>query len=164
MGTPENSVLSVRRSIFIKSSPERVWREFLSFDRMNLWWGKVLGLTKAGTSQGQHLVTYEPRVGGRLEMAVDWDGKRVRYGGPIVTFATNSELTMENDWIPNLGWKMPTFITLRLSPVLGGTLVELFHYGFEHVGGDYSADHAGYEQGWGMTQLNALKEIAEAGA
>jgi len=85
----------------------------------------------------------------------------VRYGGPIVVFDANSQFTIENDWMPNRGWKQPTYLTVRLSPVLEGTLVELFHHGFEHVGGDVGAEHAGYEQGWGMLQLNALKEIAE---
>lgn len=47
------------------------------------------------------------------------------------------------------------------TAALGGTLVELFHYGFERTGGDVGAEHAGYETGWGMTQLSALKEIVE---
>jgi hypothetical protein len=71
------------------------------------------------------------------------------------------ELTFENDWIPNRGWAMPTFMTLRLSAGLDGTLVELFHYGFEHTGPDASAEHAGYETGWGMMQLSALKTLVE---
>jgi hypothetical protein len=58
----------------------------------------------AGTSNGQRLVVYEPRVGGRIEMEVSWDGEQG---------------------------------------------------GFEHVG----AEHAGYETDWGMTQLNALREV-----
>ena len=52
-------------------------------------------------------------------------------------------------------------MTVRLTPVLDGTLVEIFHYGFERTGGDVAAEHAGYEQGWGMTQLSALKRISE---
>jgi uncharacterized protein YndB with AHSA1/START domain len=94
-------------------------------------------------------------------MAVDWDGARVKYGGEIMDFVPGRELTFRNDWIPNQGWKAPTLITIRLSPALDGTLVELFHYGFEHTGGDVGAEHAGYEQGWGMTQLNALKALVE---
>ena len=94
-------------------------------------------------------------------MEVNWDGEPVRYGGPIVVFAANSQFTIENDWMPNRGWKQPTYLTVRLSPVLEGTVVELFHHGFEHVGGDVGAEHARYEQSWGMLQLNALKEIAE---
>jgi hypothetical protein len=52
-------------------------------------------------------------------------------------------------------------MTLRLTPALGGTLVELFHHGFEHVGGDVAGEHEGYEQGWGMLQLSSLKAVVE---
>lgn len=159
---PEDSVLRVRRSIHVKAPPNRVWQEFTSFERVNAWWGARAGDPEAGTSKGQYLLEYEPRVGGRAVMAVDWDGKRVSYGGEIKVFDAARELTFENDWIPNQGWAMPTHITLRLSPALDGTLVELFHHGFERTGGDAGAEHAGYEQGWGMTQLNALKAAVEA--
>lgn len=158
---PEASPLRVRRSILIQAAPARVWREFESLDRMNGWWGKASGSAEAGTSQGQWLDAYEPREGGDIRMAVMWDGARVSYGGTIKRFALGRELTFENDWIPNRGWKAPTFITLRLTTALGGTLVELFHHGFERTGGDTATEHAGYEQGWGMTQLMALKKAAE---
>lgn len=159
--TPEASPLRVRRSILIAASPERVWREFETQERMSGWWGAVTGSPEAGTQQGQWLDVYEPREGGAIRMAVMWDAERVSYGGTIKVFAAAREFTFENDWIPNRGWKAPTYITLRLTPALGGTLVELFHHGFERTGGDTAAEHAGYEQGWGMTQLMALKQIAE---
>ena len=95
-------------------------------------------------------------------MAVGRDGKRFRYGGEIKVFDAARDLTFDNDLIPNMGWAAPTYMTLRLLPALGGTLVELFHHGFERTGGDVAVEHAGYEQGWGMTQLNALKAAAEA--
>ena len=59
------------------------------------------------------------------------------------------------------GWAKPTYMTIRLTPALNGTLVELFHHGFEHTGGDVASEHAGYEQGWGMLQLSSLKEVVE---
>jgi uncharacterized protein YndB with AHSA1/START domain len=158
---PEKSILAVRRSIHIKAAPERVWQEFTSFDRMTRWWGVIVGDPKAGTAQGQYLDVFEPKVGGDIRMAVNFDGERVSYGGKIRAFDAAHESTFENDWIPNQGWKAPTYITLRLTPALAGTLVELFHHGFEHTGEDASNDHAGYEQGWGMTQLSALKRIVE---
>jgi uncharacterized protein YndB with AHSA1/START domain len=159
---PEHSVLRVRRSIHIKASPDRVWNEFTTFELMDRWWGARIGDPVAGTSKGQFLLEYTPRVGGRIEMAVDMGGQRVRYGGDIKVFNASRELTFENDWIPNQGWTAPTYVTLRLAPALDGTLVELFHHGFEHTGGDVGAEHAGYEQGWGMTQLSALKAAVEA--
>jgi hypothetical protein len=94
-------------------------------------------------------------------MEVDMGGSPGRYGGTIRTFDKDRELTFENDWIPNQGWKAPTFMTLRLTPALGGTLVELFHHGFEHVGGDVAGEHEGYEQGWGILQLSSLKAVVE---
>ena len=161
MTRPEDSVLKVRRSIHIAEAPQRVWQEFTSKDRMAGWWGATFSKPVAGTSAGQYLVTYEPRLGGQILMEVSMDGEPARYGGVIRLFEVGREFGFENDWIPNRGWKAPTYVTVRLTPALDGTLVELFHYGFERIGGDVAVEHAGYEQGWGMTQLNALKRIVE---
>jgi uncharacterized protein YndB with AHSA1/START domain len=161
MTDPDASVLKVRRSIHIAAPPARVWEEFTAKPRMDRWWGVVRNKAVAGRANGHHLRVYEPKAGGRIEMEVDMDGAPARYGGVIRTFDTECELTFENDWIPNQGWEAPTFITLRLTPVLGGTQVEMFHHGFEHVGGDVAAEHAGYEQGWGMLQLSTLKVVVE---
>ena len=144
---PENSPLRVRRSILIAASAERVWQEFTVHERMNEWWGKRTGTPEAGTSQGQWLDVYEPRLGGAIRMAVMWDGARISYGGSIKVFAASRELTFENDWIPNRGWAAPTFVTIRLNPKMNGTLTELFRYGFERTGRDVAAEHAGYETG-----------------
>ena len=164
MSNPDSSILKVRRSIHIAVPPPRVWQEFGSKARMDLWWGKVVGKAEGGQPNGQHLKAYEPRLGGPIEMEVDMDGSPGRYGGAIEAFGASRELTFQNDWIPNTGWKAPTYITLRLTPALNGTLVELFHHGFEHVGADATDQHAGYEQGWGMLQLSSLKQVAEAAA
>jgi uncharacterized protein YndB with AHSA1/START domain len=156
------SILVVRRSIHINAQPARVWEEFASFERMNLWWGLTTGIPEAGTPKGQRLIRYEPSVGGRIEMEVVFNGAAMRYGGPIVVFELGRELTFECDWIPNQGWLRPTYLTIRLRPELGGTLVELFHHGFERTGKQGSDEHAGYEGGWNMTQLNALKALVKS--
>jgi uncharacterized protein YndB with AHSA1/START domain len=158
---PEDSPLRVRRSILIMATPEAVWRAFENMKRMGEWWGVISGTPEAGTPKGQWLDEYDPREGGAIRMAVIMDGDRAAYGGAIRIFSPARELTFENDWIPNDGWAASTFVTLRLTPSLGGTLVELFHHGFERTGGDVAATHAGYEQGWGMTQLAALKAVVE---
>lgn len=158
---PEDSFLRVRRSILIDANPDTIWRAFSAKAEMDKWWGKMIGTPEAGESSGQWLDVYEPREGGRVVMAVMMDGERTTYGGAIKTFAPARELTFENDWIPSQGWAAPTYITLRLTPALGGTLVELFHHGFERIGGDAADMHAAFEQGWGMTQLDALKELFE---
>ena len=156
------SILVVRRSIHIHASPDRVWKEFSDFKRMNGWWGITLGPPEAGKSNGQVLRVYEPCLGGRIEMEVLFNGQPVRYGGKIIVFEPGRELTFECDWIPNQGWLTPTLLTIRLTPALDGTLVELMHHGFERTGDNGSEDHAGYEGGWGMTQLSALRKVAQA--
>lgn len=142
--------LAVRRSIHIAAPPERVWQEFETFERMRAWFGV-----------GHSLLEYEPREGAEVLLEVEIDGVPMRYGGPILVFDPPRELTFENDWKPNQGWEQPTLITLRLTPVLDGTLVELFHHGFEHVGGDIGYEHRGYESGWTMRQLEALRHAVE---
>jgi uncharacterized protein YndB with AHSA1/START domain len=164
MSGADHGVLVVRRSIHIMAPPERVWQQFASFDRLNRWWGIIIGEPEAGRANGQRLLAYEPKKGGRIEMEVTFKGAGLRYGGVIVVFDPGRELTFESDWIPNQGWLRPTLITLSLVPALGGTLVELTHHNFEATGVRASDDHAAYEAGWGMTQLNALREVVNAAA
>jgi len=142
--------LAVRRSILINAPPDRVWKEFESFERMKAWFGV-----------GHSLLKYEPREGAQVLLEVEIHGSMMKYGGPIVVFEPGRELTFENDWIPNQGWEKPTLITLRLTPVLDGTLVELFHHAFERVGGDVGHEHRGYEGGWTMRQLETLRSAIE---
>ena len=53
-------------------------------------------------------------------------------------------------------------MTVRLTPALGGTLVELFHHALEQTGPAAAEDHAGFEGGWTLRQLEALRAIVEA--
>jgi uncharacterized protein YndB with AHSA1/START domain len=147
----EIGVLAVRRSVLIKADPERIWQEFETLERMRGWFGT-----------GHTLVEYEPRAGGKVLLEVDPDGSGMRqYGGAITVFDPGRELTFENDWIPNDGWQAPTLITLRLTPALDGTLVELFHHAFEGVGPNAADEHLGYEGGWTTRQLEALRNAVE---
>src|SRR5450432_2998949 len=116
MSNPDNSILEVRRSIHISAPPQRVWQAFTTHDRMNRWWGAIISEPVAGTPAGQKLVTYEPKRDGRVVMEVGMNGSPVRYGGVIKVFEADRELGFENDWIPNQGWKAPTFVTVRLTP------------------------------------------------
>ena len=146
MATPVGG-LSVRRSIWIDAPRERVWEELESFDRMKCWYGT-----------GHTLVSYEPRVGGLVETDAGTDaGEPLRFVGRVTAFDPPNELTFEQDWVGH-GWPEPMLITIRLTALRGGTLVELFHHGFERLGDDAAENHRGFEGGWGMTQLEALLE------
>jgi uncharacterized protein YndB with AHSA1/START domain len=141
MGT-EIGPFAVRRSIWIDAPPENVWQEFESFELMADWYGT-----------GHALVKYEPEVGGWVE--TDAGGEGLRFAGRVTVFDPGRELTFEQQWLDH-DWTAPSLITLRLTPVRGGTLVELFHHGFERVGGDPGELLRGFENGWTLLQLEAL--------
>jgi uncharacterized protein YndB with AHSA1/START domain len=144
--------LHVRRSIFIQARPEVVWEEFASFDRLSRW----LGL-------GHTLHALELVVGGGVDMSVPIDGKERHYGGKVLVVEPGRELSFESNWQAPHAWPVPTVWTLRLTPLYEGTLVELFHHGFERLGADAADTLEGYEQGWDVKHLKALRAIVEGG-
>lgn len=144
--------LHVRRSILIHASPARVWQEFETFERFDQWFGR-----------GHLLEVYEPAPGGRVQLSVEIGGKRCPFGGRIVEFDPDRELTYESNWEDSsMRWPVATFHTLRLTPIDGGTLVELFHHGFERLGSSAADTLQGYEAGWDSKHLAALRSVVEA--
>ena len=148
MGT-EIGPLSVRRSIWINATPDRVWQEFESLERMQRWYGT-----------GHTLVRYEPVVGAEVDTDAGTldSGEALRFVGRVLVVDPPRELTVEQDWIGH-GWKAPPLITLRLTGIGGGTHVELFHHGFEALGPDAADNHRRFEGGWTMRQLEALRQV-----
>jgi uncharacterized protein YndB with AHSA1/START domain len=145
-------LLSVRRCIYIPAEPARIWQEFTTFERFSRWFGT-----------GHELVQYEPRLGGTVRLRCQLDGAWREFGGPIVTFEPAAELTFEDQWLEHSSWLQPSLVTLRLTPYLAGTLVELFHHGFEQVGPRFAEEHEGYEgSGWDLHHLVNLKAIVTA--
>lgn len=146
----EIGTLAVRRSIMIQATPERVWEEFTSFEKMKAWFGI-----------GHDLTAYEPRVGGEVVTEFDHDGGRARTSGKVLVFDPGRELTFKSNW-EGAGWAAPALVTIRLTPALGGTLIELFHHAIERIGPDAAKQHRGFEGGWTTNHLEALREIVEA--
>lgn len=155
MGT-EIGTFAVRRSAWIKATPERVWQEFESLERMQRWFGT-----------GHTLVAFEPKVGGYVETdaSTDQDGEssEYRFVGQVTVYDSPRELTFEQDWVGH-GWPAPPLVTIRLTPADGGTLVELFHHAFDRLGDATTAAEnlAGFEGGWTNRQVEALRAIVEA--
>lgn len=141
--------LHVRRSAFLGAGCERVWREFGSFERLAAWFG-----------QGHRLETYQPELGGSVLLSIEMDGQPRRFGGEVVVFEPGRELSFSNNWEVD-GWPVPTFITLRLSALYEGCLIELYHHGFERLGAAAAEELAGYEAGWHSRHLEALRMIVE---
>lgn len=144
------SLLHVRRSILIQAPPARVWQEFESFERFSAWFGR-----------GHELHQFEPRLSGPVDMSVELDGEKRHYGGPIIVWEPEREVTFENNWEGPHAWPVPTFFTFRLTPLYDGTAVEIFHHGFERYGADAADYLQGYEEGWDVKHLKALREIIE---
>lgn len=140
--------LSVRRSIWIDALATRVWQEFESLERMQRWFGT-----------GHSLLSYEPVVGAEVVTdAGEHEGEPLRFVGRVVVREPPHELSFEQDWVGR-GWKAPPLVTIRLTPLDDGTLVELFHHGFEVLGPEAAENHRGFEAGWTTRRLEALREI-----
>ena len=143
--------LHVRRSAFLRAAPERVWEEFASFERLAAWFGI-----------GHTLHAYEPKLGAAVELSVELEGVRQHYGGVITVFEPVREVTFDCNWHdPSLAWTVPTVWTLRLTPAYDGTMVEIFHHGFERLGDEGGAQLEGYEEGWDNKHLKALRTLVE---
>ena len=127
------SLLNVRRSVLIKASPAKVWQEFGSFERFAAWFGR-----------GHELHQFEPTLGSPVDLSVVIDGERRHFGGPIIVWEPEREVTFESNWTGPHAWPVPTFFTLRLAPVYDGTLVEIIHHGFERLGPEAAAFIATY--------------------
>lgn len=141
--------LHVRRSIFIETSVSRVWQEFESSERIDRW-----------LNLGHVLHIFEPVVGGKVELSVMIDDEQRYFGGKVVLIEPERELSFESQWYPPNNFPMPTFWTIRLTSLYEGCLVELFHHGFERLG-EAAADYLqGYEDGWGINHLKALRALA----
>ncbi|MEX2245581.1 MAG: SRPBCC domain-containing protein [Dehalococcoidia bacterium] len=155
-----DTALVMRRSIFIKAAPERIWREFESFERMSGWFGG-----QTDTVQ-QRVTRYDAGTGGWMEIEAEWTHEppgSCRLGGKILTFDPPREMTVEwNTFKPDRGWHEPTLVTFRLTPALGGIVVEILQHGFERIGAGGAQHHRDAEGGWNTMELEALRRIVEA--
>ena len=144
------SLLNVRRSILIKAYPARVWLEFGSFESVAAWFGR-----------GHELHQFECKLGGAVDMSVEIEGEKRHYGGPIIVWEPEREVTFESNWEGAHAWPVPTFFTFRLTSLYDETMVEVFHHGFERFGADAAGYLEGYEEGWDVKHLKALRAIVE---
>ena len=147
----EIGVMHVRRSAFIRAAPGRVWQEFASFERLKGWFGR-----------GHTLHRYEPLLGGAVELSVDLEGVRRHFGGPILVFEPEAEVSFACNWSDaDMAWPVPTLWTLRLTPLYDGTHAEILHHGFERLGAEAGDNLEGYEGGWDIKHLKALRSVVE---
>ena len=82
-----------------------------------------------------------------------------RYAYEIMLDLLAPEITFESNWHGAHAWPQPTFFTLRVGALYDATLVEIFHHGFERLGVDAADALEGYESGWDLKHLKALRQI-----
>ena len=146
--------LYVRRALYIEEQPTRIWQKFEARSALNLWYGK-----------GQSIDAFVQGADGYVELSVDIDNVRARFGGPTVCWQPASEWSYQNNWLDEncpWAWPLPTFTTFRLTALYSGTLVELLHHGFERLGADAGEQLQAYENGWDARHLSALRKVCEA--
>ncbi len=144
------SPLNVRRSILIQAPSRRIWKEFESLPTFAAWFGK-----------GHQLHQFEPKLGGQVDLSIEANDSRRHFGGPIVIWEPEQEVTFECNWEEPHSWPVPTFFTIRLTPLYDATTVEIFHHGFERFGINAADTLEAYEEGWDVKHLKALREIVE---
>ena len=142
--------LHVRRSIFIAARPARVWEEFADVERIRPWLGR-----------GHTLHALDLAEGGMADLSVEINGEERHFGGTVLVLEPERELSIESNWQPPHAWPVPTHWTIRLTSMHSGTLVELFHHGFERLGANAADNLQAYEQGWDVKHLTALRAIVE---
>ena len=145
--------LSVLRSSLINATPARVWQEFATERKIKTWFG-----------QGHTLHTFETKLGGKVELSVEHNfgngPERRPYGGRVILWEPEREVSAEINWNKPHDWPVPMIWTIRLTPLYEGTLVEIFHHGFERLGASAGAEFEGYEEGWTNRHLKTLRQIA----
>ena len=148
------SPFGIRRAAFVRASAERIWEEFTSLERMRAWYGT-----------GHTLTAYEPEVGAFVETTWVIDGVTHCARGEVLVVDPCHELTFEQLWIGTDwrgdAWRAPAKVTILLTETIGGTLVELFHHGYELIADDPSDLLSGFEDGWDTHHLEALRELVE---
>ncbi len=143
-------LLHVRRSIFVQAPAHAVWQEFESFDRISAW-----------LNLGHQLHQFEPHLGGAVRMSVRMGEEDRYFGGRVLVFEPGRELSFESQWDAPHNWPVPTVWTILLTSMYDGTMVEIFHHGFERLGAQAADNLQGYEDGWDVRHLKALRSIIE---
>ena len=139
--------LYVRRAVAIAAAPAEVWTWFTTFEALATWF-----------SRGHTLLKFEPEINGTVELSVELKDGLHHFGGPITHYEPCRRLTFTDNWFDDLAWPTPTYLTFLLTDLMGNTLVELFHHGFDALGDIGATECLAYEQGWDTKHLAALRE------
>ncbi|HEY4031791.1 MAG TPA: SRPBCC family protein [Caulobacteraceae bacterium] len=135
----------VRRSIFVKASPERAFEVFTAgFDR---WWPRSHAVGASPLKQA----LIEPRAGGRW-YEVGEDGSQTQWG-EVMVWEPPTRLVLV--WSVDADWRydpgLHTEVEVRFTPEGGGVRVDLEHRNLEAYGerAEQVKAKIGNPNGWG---------------
>ena len=148
--------LAVRRSIEINASPERVWEEFTSTERMRLWYS-----TAGGVEMPCKRLEMEPWVGGKFETEGDHGDITFRFTGSVLVYDPPREMTVEMNPV-HVRLPAGMLLTFALTPLeRDRTRAEIIQHGFERFGESGRNLYEAFERGWDLVPLEALKALIE---
>lgn len=126
-------MLRIEQSYLIKATAEQVWRALTVPELMSQWSGQP--------------AEYDARVGGSYRLWTDY------VTGEIVACEPSARLAQT--WKPNNWTITDSVVTFTLTPVRGGTRVDLVH---ENV---QPEDFEGTQNGWKEVYVGAIKKMLE---
>lgn len=137
----------VNRSILIRAAPSSVWRWLATRDGLSRWISSNIEI--------------DLRVGGAYRFLGPDDQTWV--SGTVLELVQERSLILS--WLEeSSGWLNPARLVIKLTPVEGGTRVELIHDGFEGIGRpDWTETVKGYELGADLHRvLDRLADLVGA--
>jgi uncharacterized protein YndB with AHSA1/START domain len=120
----------VRVSRQLAASPERVFRAWIDPALVALWLSPV----------GHAVAEIDPRPGGRLQVTMVGDGRRIDHTGEYREVVPDRRLVFT--WLSPYTGPLPSIVTVEVEPRNGGTWLTLTH---EQLPGDAVESHGG---GW----------------
>ena len=145
---------AVERSLIVDVPPEWAFRFFT--EKIGDWW--PLGdYSILATDDGQRPdeVVFEPGIGGRVYERL---GDKTAVWGVVNAWDPPNRIAFS--WRVNPTWPDETEVEITFTPENGGTRVILRHTGWERLGEQAEAAHAGYSSGWREVLGHYEKAIA----
>ena len=80
--------LYVRRALYIDKQPASIWQKLETLSGLNNWFGI-----------GHTIDSFVRGANGSIELSVDIDNVRARFGGPTLCWQPGSEWSYQNNWL-----------------------------------------------------------------
>jgi uncharacterized protein YndB with AHSA1/START domain len=139
----------IRRSVTVELDPERAFRLFT--EEMGSWWPVEMHSRAVDEYREENLkverIEFQTRVGGQVLEHMS-DGRALPWG-KVLAWEPPDRFVL--GWHPSSSDRPPTEVEVRFTAAAEGTLVELEHRGWEHLGPAVDEVYGSYGAGWEPT-------------